>query len=301
MKKKSLFLIVIIALVIFYSCNDKKEKKQTILVGQATILVDETLLQIVQDQVDVFENQYDAKITLVPKSESEIVQMLVQNKQQLAILTRELTKVEAQGFENKNIKPRVTPFATDAIAFIVHKSNKDTLVSVEDIVNFVQGKKQNKCKGLVFDNPNSSTVRYIKEVAKLKDLPKENIFSFKTNNEVIQFISKNEGMIGVVGVNWLYQPNPDMMEVVKAVNVLGVKSLNGNNYIKPNQDNMASGNYPLTREIKMLNYQGFKGLGMGFASFMAGDIGQRIVLKSGLVPVKMPNRNITIQKEIKNK
>jgi phosphate transport system substrate-binding protein len=31
---------------------------------------------------------------------------------------------------------------------------------------------------------------------------------------------------------------------------------------------------------------------MGFASFVAGDIGQRIILKSGLLPVRMPGRNI---------
>ncbi len=35
-----------------------------------------------------------------------------------------------------------------------------------------------------------------------------------------------------------------------------------------------------------VNCQGFSGLGMGFASFVAGDIGQRIILKSGLLPIK---------------
>jgi phosphate transport system substrate-binding protein len=51
----------------------------------------------------------------------------------------------------------------------------------------------------------------------------------------------------------------------------------------------------------MLNYQGKAGLGMGFASFIAGEIGQRIILKSGLVPVKIPSRNIIVRKEINNK
>ena len=48
----------------------------------------------------------------------------------------------------------------------------------------------------------------------------------------------------------------------------------------------------------MLNYQGYSGLGMGFASFVAGETGQRIVLKAGLVPVRMPGRNLVIRKEI---
>jgi phosphate transport system substrate-binding protein len=31
---------------------------------------------------------------------------------------------------------------------------------------------------------------------------------------------------------------------------------------------------------------------MGFASFVAGDIGQRIILKAGLLPVRMPRKVI---------
>jgi phosphate transport system substrate-binding protein len=39
---------------------------------------------------------------------------------------------------------------------------------------------------------------------------------------------------------------------------------------------------------------------MGFASFVAGDIGQRIILKSGLLPIRIPTRNITIEKKARN-
>jgi phosphate transport system substrate-binding protein len=36
-------------------------------------------------------------------------------------------------------------------------------------------------------------------------------------------------------------------------------------------------------------------IGNGVPSFVAGDIGQRIILKSGLLPVRMPGRNIIIK------
>ena len=303
MRKTSLLILISCLFVVVFSC-DKKAKSQeeeTILKGKVTILVDETILPVIEDQKQVFENQYNASITLVGKSESEIVQLLSKNKQQLAILSRELTTNEAEIFKVKKIIPRITPFATDAIAFISHKNSKETRISLEEVIIFMQGKNQNDFKGLVFDNANSSTVRYIKELAKINVLPKEKIFSYKTNNEVIQFVAKNEGMIGVVGVNWLSQPSLAMQEIVNEVKVLSVKSLKTETFVKPSQDNIASGLYPLTREIKMLNYQPFAGLGMGFASFVAGEIGQRIILKSGLVPVKIPNRNIKIRKEINKK
>jgi phosphate transport system substrate-binding protein len=107
-------------------------------------------------------------------------------------------------------------------------------------------------------------------------------------------------MIGVVGVNWLSQPNPDMNQFVKEINILSVKSLKDSNYYSPTQNNIAEGKYPLARDLYIINCQGYSGLGMGFASFIAGDIGQRIVLKSGLLPTKIPGRKINIRKEISN-
>jgi len=44
-----------------------------------------------------------------------------------------------------------------------------------------------------------------------------------------------------------------------------------------------------------LNYQPNLGLGIGFSSFMTGDRGQRIVLKSGLLPATMPGRELIIR------
>ncbi len=302
MKRVFFLSFVVFTYLFVFACNKKSTSldEETILKGRATILVDETILPVIEDQVEVFESQYNADITLIGKSESEIIKLLSENKQQIAILTRDLTKGEAKIFEASKIKGKVTSLAADGIAFISNKNNNDTIINIENVIALMQG-KESKFKGLVFDNPNSSTVRYLKELSKVKDLPKDKIFSFKTNNEVIQFVSKNEGMIGVVGVNWLYQPMPDMVKTVGDVNVLSVKVLNSDKTSKPTQDNIAGGLYPLTREIKMLNYQGKTGLGMGFASFVAGEIGQRIILKSGLVPVRMPGRNIIIRKEIENK
>ncbi|WP_459640866.1 PstS family phosphate ABC transporter substrate-binding protein [Flavobacterium sp. CGRL2] len=284
-------------------CVTKKSKneaeKETILKGSLDVAVDETVKQIVDDQVAVFEGTYyDAKITVKPKSEAEVINDLLNQKAKVAITTRDLTTEEKARFEKSKINPRVTPFAHDAIAFISSKNNNDTLIALKSVIDFIQGKPDSKIRGLVFDNPNSSTVRYMKELAKVNEVPKTGVFSFKTNNEVIKFVSENEGMVGVIGVNWLYQPTPDMTEVIKKINVLSVKGLNSDKYYSPTQDDLALGKYPLARDLFIINCQGYSGLGMGFASFVAGDIGQRIVLKSGLLPYKTPGRKLKIRNEI---
>lgn len=303
MLKKSKIYILVFVSFLFVMCNQKeqtKSNKESILKGSVTIFVDETLTPIIEDQVAIFESNYDAKINIVSMSESEAVISLFKEKSGIAVLTRNLTLNENKIFGQKKITPKITKFATDAIAFISNKSKKDTLVELKAILEFMQGKPNTSIKGLVFDNPNSSTVRYMNELAGIKAIPKNGVYSFKTNQEVIKFVAQNSEMIGVVGVNWLSQPMPDMQEYVDQVNVLSVKSLTGVNFYPPSQNNIAEGKYPLARDLYIINGQGYSGLGMGFASFVAGDIGQRIILKSGLLPIRIPGRKLNIRNEINN-
>ena len=302
MLKYSKALGLVVFVFLFAMCNQKSKNeaaKETILKGSLDIAVDETVKQIVDDQVAVFEGTYyDAKIKVQPKSEAEVINDLLNQKAKVAITTRDLTVEEKARFDKSKINPRVTPFAHDAIAFISNKSNNDTLIALKSVIDFMQGKTDGKIKGLVFDNPNSSTVRYMKELAKVNEIPKTGVFSFKTNNEVIKFVSENDGMIGVIGINWFYQPTPDMTETIKKINVLSVKGLNDDKYYSPTQNDLAEVKYPLARDLFIINCQGYNGLGMGFGSFIAGDIGQRIVLKSGLLPVRTPGRKLQIRNKL---
>ena len=307
MKKFALipYVLFLGLIIVFFACNQNNKQKsnnETILKGSTSILVDETLLPIIEDQVEVFESLYSgSKIKLIAKSEAESVLALSKDTSKIAILSRKLNPEEEKVFVSKKITPRITVFAIDAIAFISNKRNKDTLVALQDVVDFMKGKSNSNIKGLVFDNPNSSTVRYMNELSGLKEIPSKGIFSFKTNEEVIQFVSENDGMIGVVGVNWLMQPSLKMQPIVDKVNLISVKGIGKTAYFAPTQNNLAEGKYPLARDLYIVNCQGYSGLGMGFASFIAGDIGQRIILKSGLLPIKMPGRNIKTRKQLENK
>jgi phosphate transport system substrate-binding protein len=294
-KLVSVFIIFICLQACKYDRNE-----ETILKGNVAITVDETVLPLMQDQADVFQNKYDATIKLIPKSEAETLNDLFNGKTGVAILTRDLSAEEKNNFAQKKIIPKITNFAIDAIAFVGNKSSNDTLIALKDVVDFMKGNANSSIKGLVFDNPNSSTVSYIMNLAKVKGVPEKGVYSFKSNEEVIKFVAENTGMIGVIGMNWISEPTPNMMKYLDNVNVLSVKGFIGNKFISPTQNNIAEGTYPLARDLYIVNCQGYSGLGMGFASFIAGDVGQRIVLKSGLLPVRVPGRRITIRNEIEN-
>jgi phosphate transport system substrate-binding protein len=304
MLKNVKILGLIVFILLFAMCNQKSKsdsKEETILKGSIEVTVDETVKPIVEDQVAVFEaTYYDAKVAIKTKSEAELINDLLNKRTKVVITARDLTQEEKDKFIKLKINPRVTPFATDAIALISNRSSNDTLIALQTVIDFMKGIPNTRIKGLVFDNPNSSTVRYMKDLANVKDIPAEGVFSFKKNEEVIKFVSENDGMIGVVGVNWLSQPSPEMANVVHNLNVLSIKGVNSNEYFSPTQNDIAEQKYPLARELYIINCQGYTGLGMGFASFIAGDIGQRIVLKSGLMPIKTPGRKLQIRNRIIN-
>ena len=299
--------IVVIAIIL--ACKEKIDsdgkKAETILTGEIDLYVDQTVASMVQGQIDVFENQYEAKVNLTAKSESEIVNDLLSGKTTMAVLTRRLTPEEEVYFHNKKIIPRVSHFASDAVVFIRNKQNNDTLISLEDVYNLLHGKPTN-VKSLVFENPNSSIVTYMNRWANVPNGKKENVYSLNSTAEVFEFVTKNPEAIGVIGLDAITEPYPEWEKLLSQVNVLAVrdvkKGADAQNYYIPNQANLGKGLYPLKRSIYVLNYQGYAGLGTGFASFVVGDIGQRIVLRSDLLPITIPDRNIIIRKEInKNK
>lgn len=301
--KKSIKHLVFISLVIagfVFACAKKEDNEETILTGSMKILVDETLTPIIEDQQAVFENEYDAKLNLISQSEKEAIVSLSKRVADVIILPRKLSAEEEKLFVQKKIHPRTTEFAKDAIAFIRNNKSTDTLISIAEVVQFLKG-EPSQLKGLVFDNPNSSSVNYITKLAGLKSLPEKGVYSFKTNNEVIKYVAENDGMVGVVGINWVFQPSSEMVEIVDQINVLSVRSTKSNQYFSPSQENIATGDYPLARDLYIINCQGYQGLGMGFASFIAGEKGQRIILKSGLAPIRVPGRNIRIRNKLETK
>lgn len=309
LKIKIFILLLLVVPAAFLSCKDDKADgtqqpvKETILSGEINLLVDNSLQPIAEDVLAVFHNIYpNAHITQINKTDREVVESLHNNVANVAIMPRQLTDDEEKYFKDKKITPKATQFATDAIAFITNTRSTDTVIDIHEIINVLQGKESSKISRLVFDDVNSGTAGYLLNLAGAENMPNKGVFSVKSNEEVIKYIHDNAGAIGVIGVNWLLQPPPKLLNYVKNIRVLAVNNVKSDDgekkYYKPSQSNIATGLYPLTRKVYVLNYQGKKGLGMGFATYISAFDGQRIILKSGLLPVKIPSRQISIRNEL---
>ena len=301
-----LVCVCILAIGLVFSCKKDTgtatEVEQTSTSGDGQILVDNTVQPIIEDVIAVFHSVYErANLKQINRTETEIINALIQDSARVAVLPRLLTEQEEAVFKRRNITPHITPFAVDAIAFIANGAAQDTVINLEEVLKVLRGESGEKSLKLVFDNPGSSTIQYLLKIAGVKQAPSQNVFALKTNEEVIKYVHDNPNTIGIVGVNWLVQPPPALADYVENLTVLAVDNVKidgkEKKYYKPNQSNIATGSYPLTRKLYVLNYSGKQVLGTGFANYIGAHEGQRIILKSGLLPVEIPTREVNVRNE----
>lgn len=296
----------IFGVLILISCNHNGKQapaapSEDILRGKVNVLVDETLYPIIKEQVDVFQSSYsDATIQLLAKPEIKAVNALLADTSSVIILTRKLTAAEGKNFKDRKIVPREYQIGSDAIALINNVGDADTIITLSDVKALLTGTLKGKYK-VVFDNANSSTLRFLKEYLSIDKIDPAAISALENNADVIKYVSENKGSIGIVGFNWILDMTQKKSELLNKIRTLSVENALGAKkdglFYKPSQSNISLGVYPFTRPIYVLNYQPNMGLGLGFSAFLTGDRGQRIFLKAGLLPATMPGRDIIIREE----
>ncbi|MBE9600413.1 substrate-binding domain-containing protein [Pedobacter sp. MC2016-24] len=296
-------LSLILLLTAFIACKPKLKPadavEETRTSGTVTMLVDESFSEVLADQIEVFQSDYpDTKFTVTEGNEQKIIPTFLNDSVRVIVLSRMLTPAEDKLYRSRSIVPKTSRFAIDGIALITNKSNLDTNINVNEVVDILKGTSAGT-KQLVFDNAYSSTLRYFKELAQIKDLPAKGVYTLKTNNDVIKYIAENKGFIGVVGVNWLIDNQKEMAPYIEQVKMMGVKNVKGkkgdDKFYKPEQVNLINGIYPFLRNIYIINAEGRDGLGTGFANWLVSPRGQLIVLKSGLGPHKISSRDFNFK------
>lgn len=301
MRKTYLPINLALCSILWIGCNDKtteqatavSEIEETYSSGTISVHVDESVVPIFEDIAVIFESEYpEADLKTIASSENKIINLLAQDSIRVAVMPRTLTDKEVNYFKGR-VTPKQTAFAKDAIVFMANQKFQDSLVKYDDILMQIKNPENAKYQ-FVFENANSALVNQLMKDAGVKEIP-EQVYFRNTAEDVLELVSKHKNLIGVIGLNWLVQPNDKIAELMKSTQSLAVYNTDENEYFKANQTTIADGTYPLTREIYVIDLQGKNGLGKGFASFAAGDKGQRIVLKSGLLPVKIPPRQVNIQ------
>ncbi|NVO19120.1 MAG: substrate-binding domain-containing protein [Bacteroidetes bacterium] len=276
--------------------------------GNIRICVDESFKLLFDTQLYTFQSLYiNAKIKADYKPEKEVIQDLINDSVQNVVCTRDLTQSEKDFLFSQKYVVRSTKVAHDAIALIINPENPDSLLLVQQFEDILKGKlktwkeinpkSSENAINVVFDNNKSANVRYFRDKFSLTGNFPSNCFAVNSNEEVMNYVKKNRNALGIISVNWISDTRDSTSEhFLKSIKVVEVGKDDAT-YCKPYQGYIAEGSYPFCRDVYMLGRETFSGLGSGFISFVAGDKGQRIILKSGLVPATMPIRLIEINRE----
>jgi phosphate transport system substrate-binding protein len=304
---RSLFMLLLAA-VILPGCGTKEPKGpgDTPTSGRINISVDESFVLLFETQIHTFESIYPkAKINASYKPEGDVVTDLFSDSVRVVVIARDLNEQEWKMADAKKIQPKSVKIAEDAVALIVHADNKDSLLTVDQLRNILSGKdtlwsQLNEKSPLgkinvVFDNNSSANARYLQETLMNGAGFNDNCFAVKSNPEVIEYVKTHKNALGVISVNWISDSDDTLSTgFLRHVRVVSVSKGYNADYYKPFQAYIKTKEYALCRDVYMIYRGKTHGLGTGFASFVAGDKGQRIILKSGLVPATSPVRVVEI-------
>lgn len=326
--KKVIYLILVALLSVgVSSCGGDPTKKKyvdTPTSGLTTIICDNSFENIMQQEIDVFEYQYpEAYIIPYYTNEKVAIDSLLSLNSKTIVIPRDLTEKEVSYLKSKRKRPRSMKIAIDAIALIVNPENTVNALALQEIAEILSGEttewnqvepsKLGKIE-VVFDHEGSSVVQYMRDSLLHGQNFGPNVFAQDSIEGVFEAVRTHKNAIGIIGVSWIssdmrsqsvsaeqWARDMDKEEVVnldfdKQVKVLAVRRNDCIDAYKPYQAYIFDGSYPLHRPIYMITTGVPGSLASGFYSFVTSPNGQKIILKTGVLPAVVHPRIVTLTK-----
>ena len=102
-------------------------------------------------------------------------------------------------------------------------------------------------------------------------------------------------IIGVMDYSWLSDTDETITkEILAKIRTLSVSLQDGKKGFYPDQSNIQTRDYPFCRYTYIMRRSGDFTLGAGFVAFVAGQKGQLMMLKTGLVPAFRQEREVEV-------
>lgn len=299
--------------------------KDTYSSGSISIATDATLQPLIAQELAVFDSTYpDANITPIYTTEAEAFGLLMKDSVRMVVATRGLYPPEEDAFKQTQVTPRVQVLAYDALVLVINKSNPDSLMSLPELKGVLTGTYATWTKlhaaqlspnqaprppstkdsiRVVVDHAQGSTARYLIDSVLGKGTTPQQLFAVGSHDKVLDYVAQNPHAIGVVGLLYVADLRENLNDLelnprVRLVRLARQPSENPKDYYLPYQVSIARDNYPMWRTIMAIRREAYNGLGTGFTSFLAGDIGQRIAARLDLLPYQKISRRVELRDKL---
>ncbi|HUX84038.1 MAG TPA: substrate-binding domain-containing protein [Chitinophagaceae bacterium] len=271
-------------------CNSGGNRALTTLsTGTIHISVDESYQPLMDSEIRVFEAQHP-KAHIIPryKAEADCFNDLINDSATMIIVTRKPNASETHYFDTIQEPVISKILAWDAVALIVNPASPDTQLTMNDVRSIMDGSDKHFNLKLVFDNHNSSLVRYaIDSVNQGKPLPPGVVIAGSCSG-VVDYVASHPDAMGMIGVSWISDPADSTgLSFLSKTRVVAIRGDSSVDYFKPYQAYIALRSYPLTRAFYFVLREPYLGLGSGFTNFLGGQQGQLIIGSFRLFPAKL--------------
>jgi hypothetical protein len=287
--------------------------------------VDETFKPVFNELKTQFETLYkNAHLEIFYAPETDVINLLLQDSVQVIFIARDLNAKEKEVMAKKKIVQKTTAVGYDGVALLVNKNNGLNELTNKSLQKVFSGEAHSFDQlqaglpkqdfRLVFENSRSGIVNFLANRYGDKFTTATNLYDAKTPGDLINYIAGNEDAIGFISSVYIFDENDTnhttFIKNVKVLDLQPADSLKSDEkavgpwqyFVAPQSDQTVSKEikpplYPLVRTLTAISYEGRRGLGHGFTAYIAGELGQRTILRFGLVPATMPVRILHITNE----
>jgi len=295
MKSRIFFCSGVFIALFCYACNQSSnpaDMPNTPTSGVLKVFCEEGFTVPMKIQSNTFLEIYsNSEIAVNYVNEVQAVEGLFNDSCKVILLSRNLSEAEMKKFAAKNLFPKQTCVAKSALAFIVSVGSADSVFSIQKLKDFLTG--DDTSYRVVFDNENSGATRYLKDSLLPGKAFGKNCFAAKNTEELIRTVSTGNKLIGVIDYSWVSDTDETISkEILTKIKTLAVSKEEGKAGYFPDQSNIETRDYPFCRYMYIMRRSADFTLGTGFIAFVAGQKGQLMMLKSGLVPAFRQERLI---------
>jgi len=243
----------------------------------------DTVLPLAQSEAESFMEKFpSATVTVTGGGSGVGIAALLDGSTEIAMASRKIKFDEKLKFQNAGKTTVEKTIAWDALAVIVHPSNKVSQLTRQQLEDIFTGKITNwsqvggaNMKIVVYSRETSSgTYEFFKESVLENKNYMASVLSMPATGAIIQSVSQTQGAIGYVGLAYLN-------DNVKALKV----SYDGINYVAPSYANAKNKSYPVVRPLMFYYLKTDEAKVKPFIDFILSKEGQTIVDEIGYIDI----------------
>lgn len=250
----------------------------------------DTVLPVSQEAAEMYMSLHpDSRVTVTGGGSGVGISALMDGTTDIAMSSRSIKFNERVKLKSSGKQLKEAVVAYDALAVIVHPSNPVTHLTRQQLEAIFRGKVTNwnqvkdpytgkrgpDLKIVVYSRETSSgTYEFFKTSVLREKNYMAGVLSMPATGAVIQSVSQTKGAIGYVGMAYVN-------DRVRAVKV----SYDGKHFVYPTMETGRRHIYPIIRELYYYYTADRAKVVEPFLRFLLSSEGQRLVMRSGYVPV----------------